>query len=451
LLVENTEIWFNIIRAIMKKRVVFVPITEPLKNDNNSVAAGYIVSYLQSDEFLFNKLDIKIINGVDRLKINIDDVICDIMNYKPDIICFSAYIWNYNLIKKIARKIKEIKGRIITIAGGPSANLLINEDSIDFIILGYGEETLANLLKQILGSERYWPDRIAVYDRSRGRKILSFPSPYKMGMIPNKRHIILQISRGCKNRCKYCNWGNIDNRIFSIKHIYDSLIWAADNGIRDIIWVDSYLNDDRNKIKYLLKIFKRLRRSIPFTQFGFYDYKRFNIDEIKMLKDMNFTVNGGLGIGLQSLNPKVLRYLGRNFSEYEFLKFLEKTEKYIKPTVILILGLPYDDPDNFINNLNFLSKLPVYISVYLLVCLPDSIIWKEQEKHNIIVDNKGIPYIVSSKYFSHSSLVECAKYYVTNINNKSGDADFDIKNPNFYRYEYNLWVPQKYYKNNLSI
>jgi hypothetical protein len=65
----------------MKKRVVFVPITEPLNNDNNSVAAGYIVSYLQSDEFLFNKLDIKIRFFSKKVAKYIKPKLCDFLKY----------------------------------------------------------------------------------------------------------------------------------------------------------------------------------------------------------------------------------------------------------------------------------------------------------------------------------------------------------------------------------
>ena len=88
----------------------------------------------------------------------LDMITGSIYRTKPDIIAFSAYIWNKNEVFEIADRLKQIKPDLIIIMGGPevsfeSLKIMKNNNFIDFIIKGEGEKTLKELLHSFYLSE----------------------------------------------------------------------------------------------------------------------------------------------------------------------------------------------------------------------------------------------------------------------------------------------------------
>ena len=51
---------------------------------------------------------------------------------RPQIVCFSNYIWNQNLSHEVARRIKALDPNCIVIFGGPMS---VNDSNINFIKL----------------------------------------------------------------------------------------------------------------------------------------------------------------------------------------------------------------------------------------------------------------------------------------------------------------------------
>ena len=79
----------------------------------------------------------------------------EIIKEKPDIVAFSTYIWNVELISRIANLIKRVNPKIEILYGGPevsfdSRNFLQNNVG-EYVIEGEGEKTYRDFILYKLG------------------------------------------------------------------------------------------------------------------------------------------------------------------------------------------------------------------------------------------------------------------------------------------------------------
>ena len=83
-----------------------------------------------------------------------EDIVQDLYTRNPDVLAFSCYIWNIELIRKISTMIRLIKPDIKIIFGGPEVSynpsqVLERNPQCDIIVSGEGEKTSALLYKRI--------------------------------------------------------------------------------------------------------------------------------------------------------------------------------------------------------------------------------------------------------------------------------------------------------------
>ena len=70
----------------------------------------------------------------------------------PDVIAYSCYIWNIELVLKIAPEAKKLLPSAVTVLGGPEVSFLQAFDEFpfaDYIVRGAGEEAFCGLLKRL--------------------------------------------------------------------------------------------------------------------------------------------------------------------------------------------------------------------------------------------------------------------------------------------------------------
>ena len=97
----------------------------------------------------------------------VEFIVSDIYKEKPDYIGFSCYIWNIEMIKNIARRLKKVLPETVMVFGGPevsydSADFLRENEFADIIMRGEGERTYKNLLEAWkCGREYYNVDGIS--------------------------------------------------------------------------------------------------------------------------------------------------------------------------------------------------------------------------------------------------------------------------------------------------
>ena len=170
-------------------------------------------------------------------------IIDTIISIRPDIIGFTAYVWN---IKRILHLVKEIKKSYSpkVVLGGPevtSDNPLLSDNSlIDFCVYGEGEKLFTKLLKE----PELWLKKCGKADA--GLLFSSSASPYLSGILKPgiENSMLLETMRGCPYACSYCYYGKERKRpLFK----GDDLVlcgfeWALSNDVKEVYFLDPSFN-----------------------------------------------------------------------------------------------------------------------------------------------------------------------------------------------------------------
>lgn len=112
---------------------------------HTNLAIRYLKKYVEQNSSEKIKIYESSINN------NIQKVIRDIVEYEPDNIFFSVYIWNVEMVFKITKELKKILPNKRIILGGPEVSynpdeILEKNIEIDGILIGEGENVLLNFL-----------------------------------------------------------------------------------------------------------------------------------------------------------------------------------------------------------------------------------------------------------------------------------------------------------------
>lgn len=88
-----------------------------------------------------------------------DEILKDLYRKKPEILCFSCYIWNISFIKELIRNVKKILPDTVIWAGGPEVSydaeqFLEEMPEVFGVMCGEGEETFRELTQYYVNLER---------------------------------------------------------------------------------------------------------------------------------------------------------------------------------------------------------------------------------------------------------------------------------------------------------
>lgn len=177
--------------------------------------AGKYKEYVELAEFTINQRAEEILRGIYRKK--------------PDVLCFSCYIWNISIVQTVAREIRKLLPETKIWLGGPEVSYdiesgLLKETFVDGIMIGEGEETFRELAgyyieekpQQKDGMEERMLSAICgiAFRGEQGKIIITPPrSLMEMGNLAfpyedladfEHKIIYYETSRGCPYCCSYC-------------------------------------------------------------------------------------------------------------------------------------------------------------------------------------------------------------------------------------------------------
>ncbi len=114
---------------------------------HTNLAIRQIKGYVEENSnYLINVVEYTINNYI-------NDILKSLYEHKPDILGFSCYIWNIEMVKKLVVLIKKVSPKTIIVLGGPevsyNSEALFSEIPCDYLISGEGEQTFCELLDAI--------------------------------------------------------------------------------------------------------------------------------------------------------------------------------------------------------------------------------------------------------------------------------------------------------------
>lgn len=338
---------------------------------------GYLAAY--SEKTFGDEVDIAIYKDVELLLSNL-------RNNKPDIVGFSFYYWNQNLNYYVVNKIRQIYGdSVLIVFGGPSVDsieaehrkLLVKFPEVDVFIEGEGEAGFASLVSKVLASKKtvfQSPIECSFFSKGDGYirgentssnlDLIEVPSPYLMGYLDEfleKSYFpLLQATRTCPYQCTFCVSGKDRSKLraFPLDQVMQEIDyiahWNKDRPhiILNLAELNFGINKQDPELARYLKLVSE-KTGYPKSVY-FYSDKRFTETSREVIQALGSINRDGLVFSLQSDHPETLKAIKRkNLPDDNINEGIAwAKENRIPVTTEVIFGLPYETYDSMVNLLN---------------------------------------------------------------------------------------------------
>ncbi|MBQ4526518.1 MAG: DUF4080 domain-containing protein [Clostridia bacterium] len=342
----------------------------------------------------------------------------EILKTNSDVVAFSCYIWNIEMIKNIASDIKKSSGATI-IFGGPevsydSTDFMKDNSFVDYIIKGEGEIVFPKLIKYLSDHETFPDEGLAfrqngnIFENKFATPVMfdRIPFPYNESDCKSGKILYYESSRGCPYSCKYCLSGeNKGVRFKNVDEVKHDLTYFDNLDVQLVKFVDRTFNADKKRACEIWKHISSLKGN---TRFHMEITGEILDDEtVGFLEKVN-AEKLQFEIGVQTTNHKTLDAINRKCNTDKLFsnikKLIEKTDIHIH--LDLIAGLPYEDISSFEKSFNdVLSLRPHVLQLGFLKLLKGSAMRDEAENHDMIYRDYAPYEIISNKYINHKDIM----------------------------------------------
>ncbi|MCL2591860.1 MAG: B12-binding domain-containing radical SAM protein [Defluviitaleaceae bacterium] len=319
-------------------------------------------------------------------------ILRSIFKEQADVVCFSCYIWNIEIVKRLIRNIKKVMPNTKIVFGGPEVSYNPESENFfgaDAIVLGEGEKSFYNLVLDILNGKElnkiYKSEKISLDD-------ISFCYTDCIEDYENKI-IYYESSRGCPFNCQYC-LSSIDGevRFLSEKRVKSDLDFFIKNKVTQVKFIDRTFNCNEQHALFIWNHI--IENDNGVTNFHFEISADLLTD--KMLETLKKARTGLIQfeIGVQSTNINTLLEIQRKtnlnklFEKVKLIKQLGNIHIHLD----LIAGLPLEGFASFRNSFNDVFSLhPDMLQLGFLKLLRGSGLRQNAEKFGIVY-NDYAPY-----------------------------------------------------------
>ena len=341
-----------------------------------------------------------------------DFIADELFRQKPDVILFSCYIWNVDMLKSLCPLLKKIMPDCIIGFGGPEVSyeaetFLRENEAVDLIMRGEGELVFSQYLDYLdfaapsslhdIKSMTFRDgDRIVSTMQQEPLDLSLLPFPYEEDFHDVENQIIYyESSRGCPYSCGYC-LSSIEKgvRFVPLEKVYAALQKFLDCKVRQVKFIDRTFNCKKSHAMGIWRYLAEHDNGV--TNFHFeITADLLDQETIEFLR----TVRKGLfqfEIGVQSTNPKTIEAINRNvnFDKLSGIVRQIKDGGNIHQHLDLIAGLPYEDYASFARSFNDVYALkPEQLQLGFLKVLKGSMIYNRQHDFSIVYQDTA-PYEV---------------------------------------------------------
>lgn len=308
-----------------------------------------------------------------------------VCNSDAKIIGFSIYDTSMFFSLILTKKIKEKCNDKLIIFGGPHCSrymcrdFIISRDGVDIVVEGEGEEALSQLADTVI-IKREMPelcygalikkgaDIIDGGDRPLINNLDSLPFPdfsdFPIGRYIRPDVIPSSTSRGCVNRCIFCNewpyWKRY--RYKTGYYILQEIKHQLSNypQLRNIEFYDSLLNGNLKELSILCDLI--IKEGIKIRWSGQAIIHR-GMD-FELLSKFKESGCGCLDYGLESGSQKVIDRIRKGFHITDAERIIKQTyEAGIDVALNFMFGHPGETEDDFKETLDFISRNRDYITI----------------------------------------------------------------------------------------
>ncbi len=373
---------------------------------HSSLALRYLTKFNDNDK----KHDIHTMEFT--INQRLDFIADELFRQQPDVILFSCYIWNVDMLKQLCPLLKKIMPNCVIGFGGPEVSyeseaFLRDNPAVDLIMRGEGELVFSELLNYFDFSAPASLHKIKSMTFRDGDAIVStlqqepldlalLPFPYEEDFHDVENQIIYyESSRGCPYSCGYC-LSSIEKgvRFVPLEQVYVALQKFLDHKVRQVKFIDRTFNCKKSHAMGIWQYLHEHDNGV--TNFHF-EITADLLDQETI--DFLQTVRKGLfqfEIGVQSTNPQTIEAINRNVNFEKLSGIVQqiKAGGNIHQHLDLIAGLPHEDYASFGRSFNDVYALqPEQLQLGFLKVLKGSMIYNRQHDFEIVYQDMA-PYEV---------------------------------------------------------
>lgn len=363
---------------------------------DHSLALDYLVSYASLRPRLAEAVEFQVFVESDGRSIN--DFLARVIDFRPDVVGFNTYVWNIETSINVAEAIKtNLPGTVIVFGGMEAtfnpAQLLSDVPGLNFIVIGEGEITFADLLEALVRGDPFAVSQPGLAWRNDSKvsvigglgkvltKIDEVPSPFQNQEFASRgvRRVLYESYRGCAFQCSFCLYQRdyAAQRYFSEGRVKADLDAILQSGATHIRFVDATFNLNRRRAKNLLRHLQDCKADVCVeVSAEFFDSEMVHLLPSAGIRHVD--------IGLQSTQSAPLSAVHREWYRQdrfrENLKLL-RSEPTLTLNVELIAGLPGDSLEGLRRSLDeAVLRWPDHVSVYRLLGLKGTSLERESQK-----------------------------------------------------------------------
>ena len=348
-----------------------------------------------------------------RKRINDPDDECwvevrrEIENFRPDLLGVHMKTGSYRSALNTVRLAKEIDPGITTVVGGPHPTLLPEEvaqdDSVDFVVIGEGENTLAELADSGKGSVHsvsglvYSSEGRIVSTGSRPliEDIDRMPFPARKAILYKERYPhdafgIIYSARGCPFQCTYCASSKIWTRrvrFRSPENVLEEIeLVYADYGTRYFqIRDDTFTLNKQRAIEICEGI---INSGLRITWHC--DTRADCVDE-DLVRIMKRAGCAHVSVGIESGSDRILQYIKKGETTEQMEEAFRLFRRHgISTSAFIMMGFPGETAQDVQKTLDFARRCrPDFLVLSILTPYPGTEIYDEVVREGKIEKTKN--------------------------------------------------------------
>ena len=362
----------------------------------------------------------------------LDQILMDLYKRKPEVLCFSCYLWNIEYVEQLVAELGKIMPQTDIWLGGPevsyhASHMLEQFPQVYGIMRGEGEETFLELaefyynnsgksleqcekvqrLKEIVGiTFRDGEEIIETADRS-VMDLSKVPFVYEDLDVFKNKIIYYESSRGCPFSCSYC-LSSIDKclRFRDLELVKKELQFFIDHEIPQVKFVDRTFNCKHSHSMEIWSYIKEHDKGK--TNFHFeVAADLLNEEELNLISTMRPGLIQ-LEIGVQSTNEQTIKEIHRTMKFSQVTEVVNRVHaaKNIHQHLDLIAGLPFEDYNSFHKSFCDVYALrPEQLQLGFLKVLKGSYMEEKTKDYELLYQNRPPYEVLSTKWLPYSDVI----------------------------------------------
>ena len=351
-----------------------------------------------------------------------EEIFQSLYREKADVICFSCYIWNIDIIGQVAGWLSQVAPGVQIWLGGPEvsfdvADRLDSWNFVDGIMYGEGEDTFREMmacwngeknLEDVLGIGHRQPDgKVHVHFPRDFVNMSQLNFVYKRPENLKNKIIYYETSRGCPFQCSYC-LSSVEKKVRfrDLELVKRELQQFIDWEIPQVKFVDRTFNCRREHSMEIMRFIKAHDKGK--TNFHFEITADLLTEE-----ELDFMAGLRPGliqleIGFQSSNPESIKEIGRKVSFERLKEIVQRIHagKNIHQHLDLIAGLPFEGLERFKQSFNDVYGLkPEQFQLGFLKVLKGSYMREKAADYDLIYQPEPPYEVLSTRWLSYDDIL----------------------------------------------